>query len=822
MARGKRSTQRDADLELESLQSEIESESPQPVTKSKAKKNKKKLNKASAFNSDNDSNYDLKPEDDEVDEEVVPVKKKPSKKSKKAKANAFEAFADEQSVEEEEEEDSEKPVRKNKKSSKKASPKNAFDALADDMDDLSLDEEESESSEKSKKKKKKLKSKDDGSEALDDGDIESSEKDKKKKKKSKENDDAPKKDRKTRKKEEKARKLASMLESENKDNDANAAPLNKTDAFKDGLPSGRLIFAYASGQKVAPDGSNPADGITVTGNLLSPPNSRDLQVEKLSVSAWGKLLIKDSELNLINGRRYGLIAPNGSGKSTLLHAIACGLIPTPSSLDFYLLDREYIPNELTCVEAVLDINEQERKHLEAMMEDLLDDPDKNAVELDTIQTRLTDLETENSDHRVYKILRGLQFTDEMIAKRTNELSGGWRMRIALARILFIKPTLMMLDEPTNHLDLEAVAWLEEYLTHEMEGHTLLITCHTQDTLNEVCTDIIHLYHQKLDYYSGNYDTFLKVRAERDVQLAKKARQQEKDMAKLQNKLNMTGSEQQKKAKAKVKAMNKKLEKDKQSGKVLDEEIIQEKQLVIRFEDCGGGIPSPAIKFQDVSFNYPGGPTIFSKLNFGLDLKSRVALVGPNGAGKTTLIKLILEKVQPSTGSVVRHHGLRLALFNQHMGDQLDMRLSAVEWLRTKFGNKPEGEMRRIVGRYGLTGKSQVIPMGQLSDGQRRRVLFAFLGMTQPHILLLDEPTNALDIDTIDALADALNNFDGGVVFITHDFRLIDQVAEEIWIVQNGTVKEFDGEIRDYKMMLKQQIAKEREEERRIELEKQKK
>ncbi|EEB08380.1 ribosome biogenesis ATPase [Schizosaccharomyces japonicus yFS275] len=821
MARGKRGSQRDSELELGTPGSDDEF-AVKPVSR-KAKGKNKGAKKPIDF------------DDGEIDtsRDASPASTATSSTSKKAKgrrarrgqsAPSFSALSDNETAEPEESEPEEEE------------PVNAFSVFADEMDE---EEEENDSEEEQDKKKKKKKDKhkhkkksksssEDLDELADDVDkLEldeadaGSEDDKKKKKKSKKSkkasSDEPKKDRKTRKKEEKARKLAAMMEGEKKEEETKT-PL----ATANGLPNGRLIFAYASGSKMAPDGKSPADGITITGNLLSPPNSRDLQVEKLSVSAWGKLLIKDSELNLINGRRYGLIAPNGSGKSTLLHAIACGLVPTPPSLDYYLLDREYFPNELTCVQAVLDINEQERLHLEEQMEDLLDDPDKNAVELDHIQNRLVELDVDDAENKIYKILKGLQFTDEMIAKKTCELSGGWRMRIALARILFIKPTLMMLDEPTNHLDLEAVAWLEEYLTHELEGHTLLITCHTQDTLNEVCTDIIHLYHQGLDYYSGNYDTFLKVRAERDAQLAKKARQHEKEMAKLQAKLNMTGSDQQKKAKAKVKAMNKRLDKDIQSGKVLDEEIIAEKQLIIRFEDCGGGIPSPAIKFQDVSFGYPNGPILFENLNFGLDLKSRVALVGPNGAGKTTLINLILEKIQPITGNVSRHHGLRLALFNQHMGDQLDMRLSAVDWLRTKFGNKPEGEMRRIIGRYGLTGKSQVIPMGQLSDGQRRRVLFAFLGMTQPHILLLDEPTNALDIDTIDALADALNNFDGGVVFITHDFRLIDQVAEEIWIVKNKKVEAFEGEIRDYKAMLKAEIAEEREAERQKEAEKRKK
>ncbi|KAJ3017531.1 hypothetical protein HKX48_003497 [Thoreauomyces humboldtii] len=569
-------------------------------------------------------------------------------------------------------------------------------------------------------------------------------------------------------------------------------------------------YGYASGQALGPDGTNPADAIAVTGNLLSPPNSRDLQVEKLTVQAFGKLLIKESELSLINGRRYGMIAPNGSGKSTLLHAIACGLVPMPRILDVYLLDREFGPTEMTSIEAVLEITSREHEHLMNEMEDLLGNPDKHAVRLDYIQTRLVELEAEGGERRALDILKGLGFTDALIATKTKDLSGGWRMRIALARILFVKPTLMLLDEPTNHLDLEAVVWLEDYLLHNLEGHTLVMTSHSQDTLNEICTDIIHLNHQHLDHYPGNYDTFTKVRAERDVVLAKRARAAEKQMAKIKDDLNKTGSKQQQQAKSKVKAMEKRTEKEQSKDKLLAEEIVYDKPLNLRFNDCGGGLPPPVLKFVDAGFNYPGGRKLFHDLNFGIDLDSRIALVGPNGAGKSTLVKLMLGQLAPTEGTVTRDTHLRMAQFHQHMGDQLDMDMSAVQWLCSQFKDWRDQEMRREVGRYGLTGKSQVIPMRQLSDGQRRRVIFAYLGLKTPHMFLMDEPTNALDIETIEALAEALEEYDGGVVFITHDFRLIDRVAKEIWIVQDGEVEEFEGTIRDYKDSLKAKYAEQRE------------
>ncbi|RKO91342.1 P-loop containing nucleoside triphosphate hydrolase protein, partial [Blyttiomyces helicus] len=372
----------------------------------------------------------------------------------------------------------------------------------------------------------------------------------------------------------------------------------------------------------------------VTGNLLSPANSRDLQVDKLTVQAFGKPLIKESSLTLVNGRRYGLIAPNGSGKSTLLHAIACGLVPMPRVLDVYLLDREYVATELTSIEAVLDIVESERIHLEDELTSLLSNPDQHAIRLDYIHSRLAELSADGADRRARDILRGLGFSDALVNTKTKDLSGGWRMRISLARILFVKPTLMLLDEPTNHLDLEAVVWLEEYLIHNLEGHTIVMTSHSQDTLNEVCTDIIHLYHQHLDHYPGNYDTFTKVRAEKDILLRSRARKIDKQMEALKENLNKSGSKAQKQAKTKLKSMEKRAEKDKEKNVVLQEEIIGDKPLVIKFTECGRGLPPPVLSFRDVDFGYdPKGEMLFKGINFGLDLDSRIALVGPNGAGK---------------------------------------------------------------------------------------------------------------------------------------------------------------------------------------------
>ncbi|KAG5519113.1 hypothetical protein PMAC_002201 [Pneumocystis sp. 'macacae'] len=571
------------------------------------------------------------------------------------------------------------------------------------------------------------------------------------------------------------------------------------------------VYSYASGSLTNKESARIKEAIAVAGNLVSPLNSKNLQVDKVTIQAYGKLLIKESEINLINGRRYGLIAPNGSGKSTLMHAIASNLIPRPQTLDVYLLDKEYTPQEMTSIDALLDINKHETRCLEEELIELLDDPDKNSIRINSIEQRMTELEIGRCEHRARNILEGLGFNEEMMLQKTCDLSGGWRMRISLARILFVKPTLILLDEPTNHLDFEAIAWLEDYLLHELNGHTLLMTSHSQDTLNEICTDIIHLYNKHLDYYSGNYDTFKKIRKEKDIQIMKKTKTKENKMEILQKKLNMTGSKQQQQAKSKLVALEKKIEKDKEKNKILNEDIVKEKELVLRFENCNGGIPSPVIKFRDVSFGFPNKPLLFKNLNFGINLNSKIALVGSNGTGKTTLIRLLMGNLQAVSGDITRHHHLRIAQFHQHMDDQLNLDISAVHWLHKISPERSEGAMRGFLGRYGLTGKSQIIPMKQLSDGQRRRVLFAFLGLKNPHIIMFDEPTNALDINTIDALCIAINNFDGGAIIVSHDFMLINRVATEIWVVENGEIHVWDGSIKEYKEKLKKKFQEKREE-----------
>ncbi|KAJ3342827.1 hypothetical protein HDU93_000957 [Gonapodya sp. JEL0774] len=550
--------------------------------------------------------------------------------------------------------------------------------------------------------------------------------------------------------------------------------------------------------------ASSTDHVTATGTLVSDDTSKDIIIDSFSLAAWGTTMIKDGTLKLVHGRKYGLLGVNGAGKSTLLRTLGNREVPIQNAIDIYLLDREFDPTDMTAVDAVVDIVVTEKEALEQELDELLDkDGGSEMPRFEAINDRINELDIGTAERRAKEVLHGLGFTPEMQLMKTREFSGGWRMRIALARALFVKPTLLLLDEPTNHLDLGACVWLEEYL--KKYKSTVLLISHSQDFLNGICTDIIHLHNRKLDYYTGDYDTFVTVRSQKDATLSKKAKAAEKQLAKMQDTVARLGQKVAKQAKQKEKVMAKKTEKLED----VKDELFHEKAVSFRFNDCGGGLAPPVLQFREISFNYPGkSRVLFKDVTFGIDLESRVALVGPNGAGKSTLLKLMVGEVAPTSGAIVRHHHLRIARFHQHLTDQLNLSLSAVEYLCHSFKDEEdrplykEQAMRNIVGKFGLSGKSQVVPMAQLSDGQRRRVVFAWLALTTPHMLLLDEPTNHLDIETIDALADAINAFDGGVVLVSHDFRLIEQVAHEIWIVQDEKVETWEDDIRAYKEHLR--------------------
>ncbi|CAM6112685.1 unnamed protein product [Calypogeia fissa] len=567
----------------------------------------------------------------------------------------------------------------------------------------------------------------------------------------------------------------------------------------------------ASLEQKAADSQNGTNGVTndmaqlsitdrtCTGVLASHPQSRDIHIESLSVTFHGHELVADSTLELNYGRRYGLLGLNGCGKSTLLTSIGMREVPIPEHMDIYHLTSEIDATDLSALEAVMNVD-AERLELEKEVERLVAQDDGGGDALERIYERLESMDSATAEKRAAEILHGLGFTKKMQAKMTRDFSGGWRMRIALARALFMNPTILLLDEPTNHLDLEACVWLEEIL--KKFDRILVVVSHSQDFLNGVCTNIIHMQDKKLKFYSGNYDQYTQTRSELEENQMKQYRWEQEQISAMKEYIARFGHGSAKLARQ-AQSKEKTLAKMERGG--LTEKVSRDKVLVFRFTDVGK-LPPPVLQFSGVSFGYNPGHQIYHNIDFGVDLDSRIALVGPNGAGKSTLLKLMTGDIVPDEGMVRRHNHLRIAQYHQHLAETLTLDVSALQYMMTEYPGLEEEKMRAAIGKFGLTGKAQIMPIGNLSDGQKSRVIFAWLAWRLPHLLLLDEPTNHLDIETIDALADALNEWDGGMVLVSHDFRLINQVAKEIWVCENKTVTRWESDIMEFKQHLKKKAG----------------
>jgi ATP-binding cassette subfamily F protein 2 len=381
------------------------------------------------------------------------------------------------------------------------------------------------------------------------------------------------------------------------------------------------------------------------------------------------------------------------------------------------------------------------------------------------------------------------------------MSGGWRMRVALAKALFARPSLLLLDEPTNHLDLETCIWLEGYLSDY--PYCLVIISHSQDFLNGVCTNIVHLTPKRtLKVYTGNYDQFIKTKAEMEVQQTKQYQKEQDDIKHIKQFIASCGtfSNLVKQAKSKQKIL------DKMEARGLTEKVAEDVKFNFKFPNIEPLAP-PVLSFIDVGFAYSGEvkDMLYRNLNLAVDMDSRIALVGPNGAGKSTLLKLITgeDGMDPTEGQLRRHLDLKLGQYSQHSNDQLEKEKTVLDFMMDSYPDKKMEveEWRKSIGRYGISGKQQKTLIGELSDGLKSRVVFAMLAIERPNMLLFDEPTNHLDMDCIDSLAEAINEFNGGMILVSHDFRLIDQVAKTIWVCDNRTITPWKKGIRDYKKSL---------------------
>ena len=534
-------------------------------------------------------------------------------------------------------------------------------------------------------------------------------------------------------------------------------------------------------------------------------HTKDICVQDVSISFHGKNLIENSDFSLNYGNRYGFIGPNGSGKSTIMKAIASRCLPIPENIDIFFLDQEYPSSNITAIDAVFEVDNQ-RKELEKELNrinDLLvescDEIEQTILsdQLNNIYERLDELDVSTAEVRAAHILHGLGFTPKMQKKATKEFSGGWRMRVALARALFLKPTCLILDEPTNHLDMEAVFWLEDYLSNW--NKILFFVSHSQDFMNNVCTHIVRLneHTKNLEYYTGNYDSYIRERKIRDDEQQRKYDAEQRDIAEIKDFIARFGH-------GTVKMVRQAQSREKLLQKKLENGLTPKPQLDIQWDFSfpdPGPLPTPVLMIQDVSFAYPNCEALYNNLDLGIDLQSRIALVGPNGAGKTTLVKLMTGELQPTQGAIRPHSHLRISKFTQHFEDILDLHKDALTWLIALYPKEfPKVELARTwLGRYGCTGNQQSMPMNQLSDGQKARIVFAKLALEKPHLLMLDEPTNHLDMESIESLQLALEKFEGTVLVVSHDREFVNAIAKRIWIVDpnDRSITDFKGTYDDY-------------------------
>jgi len=547
--------------------------------------------------------------------------------------------------------------------------------------------------------------------------------------------------------------------------------------------------------------------------LTNMENAVDIKIDKFSIAAKGKDLFTNASLLVAQGRKYGLVGPNGHGKTTLLRHIGLRALQIPPNIDVLYCEQEVGADERSALTTVLEADEQ-RTELLAEAETLEKEQDKGkdvAAKLSDVYEELRAIGADQAEPKARRLLAGLGFNPEMQDRATNKFSGGWRMRVSLARALFIEPTLLMLDEPTNHLDLNAVIWLDNYL--QLYKKTLLIVSHDQSFLDNVCTDIIHLDQCKLWYYKGNYSMFKAMETQKRKERIKDYEKQEKRIKDMKSS-GYGMSKKKAEAKQKESLTRKQMKNQSKMSKNDDEDtgptelLERPKEYMVKFRfPETSTLQPPILGLFDASFNYEDQPRLFKDVEFGIDMDSRVAIVGPNGVGKSTFLKMLMGDLEPNKGEARKNLRLKIGRYDQHSGEHLTADESPTEYLMRLF-DLPLEKARRQLGSFGLQSHAHMVQMKDLSGGQKARVALAELTLSAPDVVILDEPTNNLDIESIDALAEALNEYTGGVIIVSHDERLIRDTNCQLWVIEEQTINEIEGGFDDYRKEVLDQLGEE--------------
>ncbi|GGB58089.1 glycosyl transferase family 1 [Tistrella bauzanensis] len=519
-----------------------------------------------------------------------------------------------------------------------------------------------------------------------------------------------------------------------------------------------------------------------------------LHINDLVYRIEGRPLFEGATLAISEGQKLGLVGPNGAGKSTLLRLIRGEISPDAGSIvlrpgaRMASVAQEAPGGADSAVEHVLGAL-PERSELLARL--VVAEEAHDGMAQAEIHARLAEIGAHAEPSRAARILSGLGFNEAMQAAACSSFSGGWRMRIALARTLFANADVLLLDEPTNHLDLEATMWLESHLA--TYPGTLIVVSHDRDLLNAVTDRIAHVDGGKLVAYRGNFDQFLRQRAERREHAAKAVVRVEAERKKLQAFIDRFRAKATKAAQAqsRVKAL----------------ERLGSADAPPRAYEVAFSFPSPEtlapplLAIDDVTLGYGDAPPVLRGINLRIDQDDRIALLGANGNGKSTLMKLLAGRLEPRHGRMVRPSKLRIGYFAQHQTDELIAGDTAFQHMKRVMPGVHDAKVRAQLGRFGLAQARGDTAVEQLSGGEKARLLFALVTRDAPHLLLLDEPTNHLDIEARDALIEAVNEYTGAVVFIAHDRRMVELAAERLWLVADGRCKPYEGDLDDYRKLL---------------------